>query len=40
MTQSANLERVVSSRPMARAYRLRFGDTGVMEEEIVPEYLG
>ncbi len=31
---------VVSSRPAARAYRLGMGENGVVEEEIVPQYLG
>lgn len=30
----------VSSRPNARGYRLLLGENGVLEEEIVPEYLG
>ncbi|WDL98445.1 peptidase E [Alicyclobacillus sp. ALC3] len=34
------LKATVSSRPDARGYRLRLSENGVLEEEIVPEYLG
>ena len=34
------LKGTVSSRPNARGYRLLLGENGVVEEVIVPEYLG
>jgi len=34
------LKSVISSRPAARAYRLQLGENGVLEEAIVPKYLG
>jgi hypothetical protein len=36
----ARLARVVSSRPAARAYRMRAGATGVERRTLRPDYLG
>ncbi len=34
------LRSTVSSRPLARGYRLWLGDNGLVEREVVPEFLG